>query len=191
VAPADLVGIVTRPSGALILCVTDDPGCPIFADSQRRHSFALRRHEHELTAHVLACVIVLSRPSADINQITLRLAAFAVLSETEWHGIPIRQTGVLDNLSVLALNFPELGKFDVPCRTGTLCAVEDLAIRWQLFDFHVLEPISAELRRDVLCSRSKATRAAHAMLSRNEIQVAFRSLSRHLVGKRTDHYLLQ
>src|SRR5205085_5001173 len=143
-APADQALVVAPPGALLVLRPGDDPRRAIFGDRQRRRIAGLAGDEDQLPAHVLAGIVALRGAGANVDQLRLRPSADAVLRENNGvlgpGGDPLR---ILPGRPVLPL-LPKLGEACVPAGAGALGAVEDLAVRRQGDDLHLLEAILVE-----------------------------------------------
>jgi len=197
VAPADEGGVVPPPGRALVLDVADDAGGAVRLHGERDHRLRLGRHEHQLAAHVAAGVVGLGGAGADVDEVGLHLGALAVLRQGERHGVPARETARAAPVrrrasrSVVAAQLPELREVGVPGAARALGAVEGLAVGGDADDLDIAQAAAAQLAGDEFRRGGEAARAAHAVLTGEELEVALGRLAGELLNESASARLRQ
>src|SRR5688500_10186923 len=103
------------------------------------------------------------------------------------HCIPTRDPCLAHPLAEhVEVQLPQFRKFSVPRWSRLLRAVEDLAVGGELFDARVLKAMRAKLLDDVFGSGAKSARATHAMMARDELQIALSRFARNLARENGD-----
>ena len=85
--------------------------------------------------------------------------------------------------------FPQFGALRVPRGAGFLRAEHGLSVGGKLQDLDVLEPVAAQLRRDVFCRGAETLRCPRAMRLRDDFQVALGAFAGQLLRNRGDDRL--
>ncbi len=180
--PADEVLVLLPPPRHLVLGVGDDPRRAEAVHGQLVDRSPLGRGEDELALDVLARVVRLRRPGPGIHQLGRDLTARAVLGQHDGTGLPGGDPLGVHPPAILLPLLPQLGEVSVPGGPGALGAVEALAIRRQLQDLGLREPVLLRPVAHPLGSGTEPPRAPHAVEQRQVLEVALCRRARHLGG---------
>ena len=182
VSPADERGVLAPPTLTLVLRPADDTGGAVISDGEVGDRTGLRRSQHQASRDLLAGVVALLRPGADVDELGARdFARDAVLCEAERGLVPVRQAL---HPPARGVELPELGETRIPRRPRTLRAVKDLAVGWQHDRRNLGQTVSRELGKHEPGRGGEARRAAHPVLARETFDRADRRLPGDLRGDR-------
>ena len=172
--PAHYRRVQARPCRRLVRHVAHDPRRPVL-----HHGYPLHRRQrtigqHDLSSYVLAGVVRLAGPRANVDQGRVHVRTVAVIRQPDRVCRPVAQQ------RVLRLEFPQARRLHMPPQIGAHQPVVNLAIDRKLLRVRALQPILFSARQHELRRLVEFRRPRNPVQPRQAAQVLTRSQTARL-----------